>query len=80
SGIIKKAYLGTTLKANPFGNTSYAKRIVLKRKCVRVQLIKNSRKKITVFMTSDGGLNFIVENDEVLVVAVGRKNHAGSLF
>jgi small subunit ribosomal protein S23e len=36
------------------------------RKCVRVQLIKNG-KKITAFVPNDGCLNFIEENDEVLV-------------
>merc|ERR1712157_427330 len=57
----KKAHLGTTLKANPFGGSSHAKGIVVEklgveakqpnsaiRKCVRVQLIKNS-KRITAF-------------------------------
>merc|ERR1712106_590908 len=54
----KKANLGTALKANPFGGASHAKGIVLEkigveakqpnsaiRKCVRVQLIKNGKKK-----------------------------------
>ncbi|ERE70710.1 40S ribosomal protein S23-like protein [Cricetulus griseus] len=45
------------------------------RECVRVQLIKND-KKITAFMPSDGCLNFIEENDEVLVAGFGRKGHA----
>merc|ERR1712108_48546 len=36
------------------------------RKCVRVQLIKNG-KKITAFVPNDGCLNFVEENDEVLV-------------
>merc|ERR1712226_1267964 len=53
----KKAHLGTSWKANPFGGASHAKGIVLEkvgveakqpnsaiRKCVRVQLIKNSKK------------------------------------
>ena len=44
------------------------------RKCVRVQLIKNC--KITVFVPNDGCLNFIEENDEVLVAGFGRKGHA----
>ncbi|KAL1768931.1 40S ribosomal protein S23 [Sigmodon hispidus] len=44
-------------------------------KCVRVQLIKNS-KKITAFVPSDGCLNFIEENGEVLVAGFGRKGHA----
>ena len=45
------------------------------RKCVRVQLIKNG-KKITAFVPRDGCLNFIEENDEVLVAGFGRKGHA----
>ena len=42
------------------------------RKCVRVQLIKNG-KKITAFVPNDGSLNYIEENDEVLVSGFGRK-------
>ena len=45
------------------------------RKCVRVQLIKNG-KKITAFVPKDGCLNFIEENNEVLVAGFGRKDHA----
>ncbi|XP_003380006.1 40S ribosomal protein S23 [Trichinella spiralis] len=84
----KKAHLGTRWKANPFGGASHAKGIVLEkvgveakqpnsaiRKCVRVQLIKNG-KKITAFVPRDGCLNFIEENDEVLVAGFGRKGHA----
>eukprot|EP01116_Phalansterium_solitarium_P005992 TRINITY_DN18303_c0_g1_i1.p1 TRINITY_DN18303_c0_g1~~TRINITY_DN18303_c0_g1_i1.p1 ORF type:complete len:146 (+),score=28.05 TRINITY_DN18303_c0_g1_i1:50-487(+) len=83
-----KAHLGTALKANPFGGSSHAKGIVLEkigieakqpnsaiRKCVRVQLIKNG-KKISAFVPRDGCLNFIEENDEVLVAGFGRKGHA----
>ncbi|KAK7822653.1 hypothetical protein U0070_002001 [Myodes glareolus] len=58
----KKAHLGTALKANPFG-------------VCQVQLIKNS-KKVTAFVPSDGCLNFIEENGEVLVAGFGRKGHA----
>merc|ERR1712043_66311 len=84
----KKSHLGTALKANPFGGASHAKGIVLEkvgveakqpnsaiRKCVRVQLIKNG-KKITAFVPKDGCLNFVEENDEVLVAGFGRKGHA----
>ena len=42
---------------------------------MRVQLIKNG-KKITAFVPRDGCLNFIEENDEVLVAGFGRKGHA----
>ena len=53
-------------------------------KRVRVQLIKNG-KKITAFVPNDGCLNFIEENDEVLVAGRGHKGHAvgaipGGLF
>ena len=45
------------------------------RKCVRAQLIKNG-KKIAAFVPRDGCLNFIDENDEVLIAGFGRKGHA----
>merc|ERR1711865_1085093 len=73
---------------NPFGGSSHAKGIVLEkvgieakqpnsaiRKSVRVQLIKNG-KKITAFVPRDGCLNFLEENDEVLVAGFGRSGHA----
>jgi len=76
------------LKANPFGAASHAKGIVVEklgleakqpnsaiRKCVRVQLIKNG-KKITAFVPNDGCLNFVDENDEVLIAGFGRKGHS----
>uniref|UniRef100_A0A2K5F678 Small ribosomal subunit protein uS12 n=1 Tax=Aotus nancymaae TaxID=37293 RepID=A0A2K5F678_AOTNA len=71
----KKAHLGTALKANPFGGASHAKGILLEKlgieakqpnSCVSVQPIKNG-KKITAFVPSDGCLNFMEENEEVLV-------------
>merc|ERR1712153_130597 len=84
----KKRNFGTAIKCNPFGGASHAKGIVLEkvgveakqpnpaiRKCVRVQLIKNG-KKITAFVPKDGCLNFVEENDEVLVSGFGRKGHA----
>merc|ERR1711906_29594 len=84
----KKKHYGTALKANPFGGSSHAKGIVLEkvgieamqpnsaiRKSVRVQLIKNG-KKITAFVPRDGCLNFLEENDEVLVAGFGRSGHA----
>jgi len=45
------------------------------RKSVRVQLIKNA-KKIAAFVPNDGCLNFIEENDEVLISGFGRKGHS----
>merc|ERR1711939_637485 len=79
---------GTALKCNPFGGSSHAKGIVLEkvgieakqpnsaiRKSVRVQLIKNGEK-ITAFVPRDGCLNFVDENDEVLLAGFGRSGHA----
>ncbi|CAG5116670.1 unnamed protein product, partial [Candidula unifasciata] len=77
------------LRRNFHQGSSHAKGIVLEkvgfeakqpnsaiRKCVRViQLIKNG-KKSTAFVPNDGCLNFIGENDEVLVAGFGRKRHA----
>merc|ERR1712057_131813 len=84
----KKKHLGTALKCNPFGGSSHAKGIVVEkvnieakqpnsaiRKSARVQLIKNG-KKITAFVPRDGCLNFVEENDEVLVAGFGRSGHA----
>uniref|UniRef100_A0A2P2I7D0 Small ribosomal subunit protein uS12 n=1 Tax=Hirondellea gigas TaxID=1518452 RepID=A0A2P2I7D0_9CRUS len=84
----KKKHLGTALKANPFEGASHAKGIVVEkigieakqpnsaiRKCCRVQLIKNG-KKIAAFVPNDGCLNFIDENDEVLVSGFGRAGHS----
>merc|ERR1711974_53538 len=84
----KKKKLGTVWKSNPFQGASHAKGIVVEklgieskqpnsaiRKCVRVQLIKNE-KKITAFVPRDGCLNFVDENDEVLVAGFGRSGHA----
>lgn len=45
------------------------------RKCARVQLIKNG-KKIAAFVPRDGSLNFVDENDEVLIAGFGRAGHA----
>lgn len=45
------------------------------RKRVRVRLAKNA-KRVTVFLLNNGCLNFIEENDEVLVVRFHRKGNA----
>ena len=84
----KKVALGTNFKYNPFEGCSHAKGIVVEkigleakqpnsaiRKCCRVQLIKNG-KKITAFVPNDGCLNYIDENDEVLIAGFGRKFHS----
>jgi len=81
----KKRFLGTWIKCNPLAGSSHAKGIVLEkigveskqpnsavRKCIRVQLIKNG-KKIAAFVPRDGTLDFIDENDEVLIAGFGRK-------
>mmetsp|Transcript_10052 Transcript_10052/g.19716 ORF Transcript_10052/g.19716 Transcript_10052/m.19716 type:complete len:143 (+) Transcript_10052:79-507(+) len=72
----------------PMAGASMAKGIVLEkigieakqpnsaiRKSVRVQLIKNG-KKISAFVPRDGCLNFVDENDEVLIAGFGRSGHA----
>ena len=72
----------------PFGGQSHAAGIVLKRvsveakqpnsacrKCVKVQLRKNS-KSIIAFVPLDGSLEFIDENDRVLIAGLGRKGHS----
>lgn len=84
----KARLLGTAFKTAPFGGSSHAKGIVLEkmgveakqpnsaiRKCVRVQLIKNGRR-VTAFVPNDGCLNFVDENDEVLLAGFGRKGKA----
>nr|VDC77788.1 unnamed protein product [Brassica rapa] len=83
----KKSHQGNEWK-KPFAGSSHAKGIVLEkigieakqpnsaiRKCARVQLIKNG-KKIAAFVPNDGCLNYIEENDEVLIAGFGRKGHA----
>ncbi|KAG4967333.1 40S ribosomal protein S23 [Glycine soja] len=87
----KKSHLGNEWK-KPFAGSSHAKGIVSLiiytflgietkqpnsaiRKCARVQLIKNG-KKIAAFVPNDGCLNYIEENDEMLIAGFGRKGHA----
>ena len=85
---LTKNCAGTQFRCNPFGGSSHAKGIVVEkvgieakqpnsaiRKCCRVQLIKNG-KKIGAFVPNDGCLNFIDENDEVLIAGFGRRGHA----
>ena len=84
----KKRTLGNFYKTSPTGGSSQAKGIVLEkigveakqpnsaiRKCVRVQLIKNG-KKVSAFVPYDGCLNYVDENDEVLISGFGRKGKA----
>jgi small subunit ribosomal protein S23e len=84
----QKKALGTAFKHSPMGGSSHSKGIVVEkigveakqpnsaiRKCARVQLIKNG-KKISCFVPNDGCLNYVDENDEVLISGFGRKGHA----
>ena len=83
----KKSHLGTAW-VKPFQGASHAKGIVIDRfgveskqpnsalrKCVRVQLIKNG-KKVAAFVPMDGCMNFIDENDEVVISGLGRRGRA----
>ena len=85
SKVYKKKALGTAFKYNPMGTASHAKGIVVEkvgieakqpnsaiRKGVRVQLIKNG-KKIACFVPRDGCLNYVDENDEVLISGFGKR-------
>nr|QWE91247.1 40S ribosomal protein S23 [Placidida sp.]QWE91248.1 40S ribosomal protein S23 [Placidida sp.]QWE91249.1 40S ribosomal protein S23 [Placidida sp.]QWE91250.1 40S ribosomal protein S23 [Placidida sp.]QWE91252.1 40S ribosomal protein S23 [Placidida sp.] len=84
----RKSHSLSTLKANPLNGATMAKGIVVEklgieakqpnsaiRKCVRVQLIKNG-KKIAAFVPRDGCLNYVDENDEVLIAGFGRRGRA----
>ena len=70
-------------KSDPLGGASQAKGIVLEkvqleakqpnsamRKCVRVQLTKNSQQ-VTAFAPGDGANKLIDEHDEVLIESIG---------
>jgi len=72
----------------PFEGASHASGIVVKRvsveakqpnsacrKCIKVQLRKNS-KNIISFVPGDGNLEYIDENDRVLIAGAGRRGHA----
>lgn len=71
------------LLSDPLGGASQAKGIVLEkfeleakqpnsamRKCVRVQLVKNS-KQVSAFAPGDGAIKFIDEHDEVMIEGIG---------
>ncbi|KAF5948541.1 hypothetical protein HYC85_014498 [Camellia sinensis] len=62
----KKSHLGNEWK-KPFAGSSHAKDIVLE---------KINGKKIASFVPIDDCLNYIEENDEVLIAGFGRKGHA----
>jgi small subunit ribosomal protein S12 len=79
----KRRKLHLKEKSDPLEGSAQAKGVVLEkvgieakqpnsaiRKCVKIQLIKNSRQ-ITAFAVGDGAINFIDEHDEVLVEGIG---------
>ena len=82
--------MGIALKANPFGGASHAKEIVLEKVGVEAKEPDSAlgsvsgfsnqkwpkKKKNHNLCTNDGCLNFIEENDEVLVAGFGCKGHA----
>jgi len=72
-------------KADPLAGASQAKAIVLEkvqleakqpnsamRKCVRVQLVKNS-KQVTAFLPGEGATKLVDEHDEVVIECIGGK-------
>jgi small subunit ribosomal protein S12 len=81
----KKRVLNLKVKSDPLKGAPMAKGIVLAkiqreakqpnsamRKCVRIQLTKNS-KKITAFVPGDKASKHIDEHDEVIVECIGGK-------
>ena len=81
----KKKFFGLKQKSDPLGGSSQAKGIVVEkkqleakqpnsamRKCVRVQLIKNS-KQVTAFLPGDGATKLVDEHDEVIIECIGGK-------
>lgn len=79
----KRRMLKLDEKADPLEGSPQGRGIVLEkvgveakqpnsaiRKCVRVQLIKNSRQ-VTAFAPGDGAIGFIDEHDEVIIEGIG---------
>ena len=79
----KRRVLKLDEKADPIEGSPQGRGIVLEkvgveakqpnsaiRKCVRVQLIKNSRQ-VTAFAPGDGAIGFIDEHDEVIIEGIG---------
>lgn len=80
---LKRRKLGLKQKYDPMGTVPRAKGLVLQKfaveqkqpnsgqiKCVRVQLIKNS-KTVGAFVPGDGSINYIDEHDEVTIEGLG---------
>ncbi|GFQ07780.1 40S ribosomal protein s23 [Phtheirospermum japonicum] len=68
----KKSHLGNEWK-KPFAGSSHAKGIVLEKIGIEA---KQPNSAIPAFVPNDGCLNYIEENDEVLIAGFGRKGHA----
>ena len=81
----KRRTLKLRVKSDPLKGSSQAKAIVLEkiqreakqpnsamRKCVSVQLVKNS-KKVSAFIPGDNAQKFINEHDEVMIECIGGK-------
>jgi len=79
----KRRILKLDEKADPIEGSPQGRGIVLEkvgveakqpnsaiRKCVRVQIIKNSRQ-VTAFAPGDGAIGFIDEHDEVIIEGIG---------
>ena len=79
----KRRMLKLDEKADPLEGSPQGRGIVLEkvgveakqpnsaiRKCVRVQIIKNSRQ-VTAFAPGDGAIGFIDEHDEVTIEGIG---------
>ncbi|KAI1027436.1 hypothetical protein LB505_005910 [Fusarium chuoi] len=70
----KKRALGTAYKSSPFGGSSHAKGIVLEKVGVEAKQPNSAIRKCV--LPNDGCLNFVDENDEVLLAGFGRKGKA----
>lgn len=81
----KRRALRLKQKSDPLGGASQARGIILekveleakqpnsaKRKCVKVQLIKNGRQ-VTAFAPGDGAIKLMDEHDEVIIESIGGK-------
>ncbi|KAK3407102.1 hypothetical protein EUGRSUZ_K03211 [Eucalyptus grandis] len=74
----KKSHLGNEWK-KPFAGSSHAKGIVLEKIGIEAKQPNSAIRKcarIAAFVPNDGCLNYIEENDEVLIAGFGRKGHA----
>ncbi|KAJ7462347.1 ribosomal protein S12/S23, partial [Mycena galericulata] len=76
----KKRALGNIYRTSPTGGSSHAKGIVLEKVGVEAKqpnsAYPENGKKVTAFVPNDGCLNFVDENDEVLISGFGRRGKA----